>query len=409
MPSSDRHRTLGFAVLFAASAFAAQARAQTQPQGFAVERFYPSAPGGGWFVMDDLDMRGELGGVMELQSGYALNPLRVTDGVHHVAVVADEAFADFGFAATYDRWRLYLNLDAPLAIQGQSGTVGDYSFTAPAVTLGMNPDSFADARVGFDGRILGDPKGPFRLGAGAQLLVPTGKRSDYDSDGTLRSMLRVLVAGDVGLFTYAGQLGVHIRPLDDAPTPGSPEGSELLFGGAAGARLPLGRTRRIALVVGPEIYGESAFSSFLGSTSTALEGLFTGRLEGTGDDGAQLRVKLGTGAALNEHFGAPEWRIVFGLEVFDHSSDRDKDGISDSKDACPDTPGIKTNDPKTNGCPAPPPSEHAGDEGHSEREEDPCGHLLGEVGSQQGPRAMADEDGHGRDCPESQRRPEEHR
>jgi outer membrane protein OmpA-like peptidoglycan-associated protein len=34
-------------------------------------------------------------------------------------------------------------------------------------------------------------------------------------------------------------------------------------------------------------------------------------------------------------------------------SDRDKDGIVDDVDACPDTPGLKTDDPKTNGCPDP--------------------------------------------------------
>ena len=33
--------------------------------------------------------------------------------------------------------------------------------------------------------------------------------------------------------------------------------------------------------------------------------------------------------------------------------DRDGDGITDDKDACPDQPGIKTDDPKTNGCPDP--------------------------------------------------------
>src|SRR6185436_3500279 len=30
--------------------------------------------------------------------------------------------------------------------------------------------------------------------------------------------------------------------------------------------------------------------------------------------------------------------------------DRDKDGIPDSEDACPDVPGVKTDNPKTNGC-----------------------------------------------------------
>jgi outer membrane protein OmpA-like peptidoglycan-associated protein len=35
-------------------------------------------------------------------------------------------------------------------------------------------------------------------------------------------------------------------------------------------------------------------------------------------------------------------------------SDRDNDGILDADDACPDTPGLKTDDPKTNGCPPDP-------------------------------------------------------
>jgi OOP family OmpA-OmpF porin len=35
-------------------------------------------------------------------------------------------------------------------------------------------------------------------------------------------------------------------------------------------------------------------------------------------------------------------------------SDRDKDGIIDAEDACPDVAGVRTDDPKTNGCPPDP-------------------------------------------------------
>jgi OmpA-OmpF porin, OOP family len=347
-------------VALAACALTSTARAQQPAQGFALDRFYPSAPSGGWFVMDDLSMRGTLGGAVEMTTGYALKPLRVTDGVQHLAVVSNEATTDFGFAVTYDRWRLYLNLDMPLYGNGQSGTVGNYTFTAPAIEPGLTPDSLADPRFGVDGRILGGPKDPFRLGVGAQLYVPNARpncpqastsRCDYDTDGTWRAMLRVLFAGDSGVLTYAGQLGVHVRPLDDAPIPGSPQGSELLFGVAGGARVRVG-DGGTALVVGPEIYGETAFRSLLGKDTTGVEGLLTGRLEGTADDGGQLRVKLGTGGGLDQHFGAPEWRVVVGIELFDHGVDRDHDGVTDSKDACPDTPGLRTKDPKTSGCPA---------------------------------------------------------
>jgi hypothetical protein len=311
-------------MLTATCAMTPLARAQQQPQGFAVERFYPSAPGGGWLVMDDLRMHGGLGGVMALTVGYAHDPLRVTDGSTRLAVVSDQAFADFGFAATYDRWRLYVNFDAPLTIQGQSGAVGAYQFTAPSVDLGANPDTMSDARVGVDGRLFGSEKSPFRVGAGAQLIIPNGNiaggnRADYNSDGTYRAMGRALFAGDAGRFTYAGQLGVHVRPLDDSPTPGSPEGSELLVGAAGGTKVVDWAGASKALIIGPEIFGATAFRSFLGRNGTAFEGLLTGRLEGTDDRGPQLRIKLGAGAGLSQHFGAPEWRLVFGIELLDHT------------------------------------------------------------------------------------------
>lgn len=332
MPSSSPQAPFAIAAIVAAVGYASGVKAQQQPQGFAVERLYPSAPGGGWFVMDNLDMRGGLGGAMALTTGYSKNALRVTDGSRHLAVVSDNAFADFGFAVTYDRWRFYVNLDMPLVTCGQSDIVGDYRFDGPSVDLGSHPDTLFDVRIGMDTRFFGDASGPLRLGASAQLIVPNSNRAEddingnhhaeYGTDGTYRAMDRILFAGDIGRFAYAGQLGIHVRPLDDSPIPGSPRGSELLFGVAAGRKFSLGGNRNEAVVIGPEIYGETAFKSFLRSKTTGVEGLLTGRLEGTADNGSQLRIKLGAGAGLNPHFGAPEWRIVLGLEVFDHNTNR---------------------------------------------------------------------------------------
>jgi OOP family OmpA-OmpF porin len=366
MRSFDPRALLLLVAVSALGTWTSRADAQQSAQGFAVDRLYLSGPGGGWFVMDTLDLRGGIGGEMSLTTEYSHDPLRVrtSNGTEQLTVVSDEALADFGFAATYDRFRLYLNLDWPLDVSGNGGVVGNYKFTAPnsgqpftpsGVNPSTAPDAFADARLGFDARIFGAPRSSFRLGAGAQLFIPSPNtvRSEYITDGTFRGMLRLLFAGDVGMVGYAGQLGVHIRPLDDAPIPGSPQGSELLFGLAAGPRFPLGKAKKLSLVVGPEVYGETAFRNFFGS-ATGLEGLMTGRVEGTADDGAQVRIKLGAGGGLDAKFGAPEWRMVLAIELFDHHGDRDRDSVSDSKDACPDTPGVKTKDPKTNGCPAVP-------------------------------------------------------
>ena len=336
MRSSDRSRLpllLGALVLL--WLWPRRAEAQLQAQGFALDRLYLSAPGAGWFVMDSLDMRGGLGGAISLTSNYARDPWRVSssDGSQRLAVVSDESLVDLGFAATYDRFRLYLNFDMPLTVVGDSGVVGGVRFTSPnasqpytpsGVNLSTAPDAFADGRAGFDARLLGAPHDPFRLGASAQLFVPSTNtpNSEYLSDGTFRAMGRVLFAGDVGSFSYAGQVGVHVRPFDETPVPGAAQGSELLFGLAGGARYSLDATT--ALIVGPEVFGASAFRSLLGSQSTALEGLLTARVEGTADNGRQIRVRLGTGVGSDQAFGAPAWRFVVGVEVFDHSTGRGK-------------------------------------------------------------------------------------
>jgi hypothetical protein len=314
MPSSNRVRAL---VLLAVAAVASRAYAQQQANGFAVERLYPSAPGGGWFVMDTLDLHGGLGGVIGMNVDYANNPLRVTDGTNRLAVVSSQSMIDLGAAITYSRWRFYLNLEVPLVITGQSGVVGGYAFTAPSVSLATTPDTISDPRLGVDVRIFGRPGARFRLGLGAQLLVPDFKQAEYVTDGTFRGMIRALFAGDARHFTYAAQLGVHVRPRDDDSIPGSPKGSELLFGVAAGVKLS--PKRDWSVIIGPEVFGATAFKSFFTANGTALEGLLSARIEGTRVDKMQVRLKLGVGAGLNDHFGAPEWRLALGVEAFNRN------------------------------------------------------------------------------------------
>ena len=311
MLSSSRQRAALAVVVFAVCAPALPVQAQAQAQGFSVERLYPSAPGAGWLVMDALDLRGGLGGALALTLGYAHGSLRV--GPESLAVVTHQAIADFGMAITYDRFRVSFNTTMPLATSGTSGTVGDSGFVAPSVNLASTPDTLSDYVLGFDARIFGDPGGRFRLGAGAQLIIPNGRLADYDTDGTFRAIGRVLVAGDEGLFTYAAHLGVHVRPRDDGRGSGGPRGSELLFGVAAGARLAV--AQGWAVVVGPELFGQTAFRSLFGADTTGLEALLSGRLEGTGE-GAQLRVRVGVGVGLDPSFGTPQWRVLVGAELF---------------------------------------------------------------------------------------------
>jgi hypothetical protein len=276
--------------------------------GFALERFYPSAPGGGWFVMDDLNIGGGFGATAELISSYARQPLQITSANStQLTVVSDEVVVDVGVAATYHRYRVYLNIPMPALVSGNSGVLGPYQWSGPSVSLGTNPDTISDLRLGFDMRFLGKPGDLLRLGLGAQAIFPTGTRTDYLSDGRYRGMLRFLAAGDAGAFSYASQFGIHIRTLNDAPVPDSPNGNEFLFGASAGRRLNMHAAWK--MVLGPEIYGETAFASFFSRPQTGVEGLMTMRLEQT-DKESNLRLKIGVGHGLVQHFGAPEWRIA---------------------------------------------------------------------------------------------------
>jgi hypothetical protein len=288
------------------------APAQQQTTGFAVERFYPSAPGGGWFVMDDLNISGGLGGAISLTGGYARNPLEITSpgGTQQLALISGESFVDIGAAITYNRFRLYLNLPVPLSVTGNSGTLGPFQLNAPSVSTGTNPDTISDPRMGFDTRLYGKPGSVLRLGAGAQLILPSGNRADYVTDGRYRAMFRFLAAGDVGRFLYAGQFGVHVRPVENDLPPGGPNGNELLFGASVGRRFTV--RNDWDAIVGPEFFGETVVHSNY-SGQTGFEGLLTGRLERTSDK-PHLQFKLGIGRGLIQNFGAPQWRVLAAVE-----------------------------------------------------------------------------------------------
>ena len=319
--------------LAAALGGGASAYAQTPAIGFATDRLYTSAPGAGWIVMDDLAMHGPLGGTISGAGDYARDPLHLPAGPR-ANIVSDQGSTRLGVAVTYERFRFYGNLTAPYVSQGNDATVAGYSYTAPHVDLGKNPDTYSDVRLGVDARVLGRDKSPFRLGVSAQLWVPSGEHEDFLTDGTYRAMGRVLAAGEVGSITYAGHLGVHIRPVDDA-APGAPKGSELLFGVAGGPKLSLDASHQTALIVGPEFFGETAFSSFFGHLTTAFEGMLTGRIEHATESGPVLRLKAALGAGLDAEFGAAEWRTVISFEVSDHVR----------KQVCPPEPVLMADPP----------------------------------------------------------------
>jgi hypothetical protein len=79
------------------------------------------------------------------------------------------------------------------------------------------------------------------------------------------------------------------------------------------------RAEDAIVVIGPEVFGETAVRHFFGKTTTGVEALLTARVETVRETMPHIRFKVGGGAGLDPNFGAPEWRLVFAVEIFAHT------------------------------------------------------------------------------------------
>jgi outer membrane protein OmpA-like peptidoglycan-associated protein len=320
------------------------ASAQNQANGFALNRFDPADRGSEWFALDSLDLRGHMRPAVGFVGDWSHKPLVVlnTDGSERAAIVSDQIWIHLGGSIVlWDRLRAGLDLPAAVYQNGDAVTLNGKTYSPP-------DSAFGDIRISTDLRLLGAYGDVFNSAIGFALYLPTGDRANYTSDNTVRFSPRATVAGDISMFTYSGRLGFNFRPLKDTFET-NPLGSELTIGAAAGLRV-----LEKKLVVGPEIYGSTVTSdgSFFKKRTTPLEYLL-----GAHYTYKETRFGGGIGGGLTSGWGTPVVRIVLGAEWAPGADkDSDGDGILDKEDACPNVPGIRTNDPRTNGCPpAPPP------------------------------------------------------
>lgn len=319
--------------------------------GFAIDRFEPAERGSQFFVTDNLDLRGAARPAFGAVLDYAYKPLVVNDpnGNERSSVVRHQMFAHLGGSFVLaDRLRLGMNLPLALYQDGEETRLNGETLK-PA-----DKPAMGDFRFAADLRVVGQKTDPFTLAVGMRAWIPTGERSQFTGDGSVRLAPQVLAAGDLGLLTYAARLAVVYRARDDAYA-GSDLGSELV--GALGAGI---KSKDGKLVIGPEVFGSTVFSgsdTFFAKRSSPAEWVFGLHYDVTDE----LRVGAGVGGGLTRGYGAPQLRGLLSLEYAAayEKPDRDKDGIPDDEDACPDASGVRDPDPKKNGCPRelPPPSD----------------------------------------------------
>ncbi len=332
------------------------ASAQDVP-GFALNRYDPSERGSDWFANESLDLRGDLRPSLGLVLDWSYRPLVLYEeegGDIERTIVRHQVYGHVGGGLILaDRFRFAANI--PILLH----SVGNAAET-PAGTLGSSEGaSFGDIRLGIDARLFGTYGDAAQLAFGIHGYIPSGSQEAFAGDGKVRFEPRVMLAGDIGMFTYAARMGVMYRANDDEFA-GTPMGTETTFGAAAGLRL-LDKS----LVIGPEIYGSTGIAdgdAFFARRTTPFELIFGGKLHVS----ESVRLGAGVGPGLTRGVGSPAVRVLAGIEWMPAieeppppPSDRDHDGIIDLEDACPDVSGLPNPDPKKHGCP--PPSDRDGD------------------------------------------------
>jgi outer membrane protein OmpA-like peptidoglycan-associated protein len=321
--------------------------ARADAPGFAINRFNPAERGSDWFVVESLDLRGQLRPSVGLGSDFSYRSLVVyrPDGEVRRSIIRNSVVLHTGGSLVLsDRVRFGLDIPVALYQDGKGGVFNGETYRAPRET------DLGDARLGADFRLFGKYEDAFTLAAGAQLFLPTGTRAAYTGDETFRLNPRLMAAGRVGPLVYGGSMAFAIRAHDQTLA-GTELGSEWLFDAAAGVKVADDN-----LVIGPELYGSTIISGdgAFKTRNTPVEGLLGAHYTFLED----FRLGTGIGNGWTRGYGSPVFRWVASLEWVPHyveaPRDRDRDGIPDNVDACPDTPGIPSNDPATNGCPPPP-------------------------------------------------------
>ena len=335
--------------MLAAFTFASSASAQLAPgevPGFAASSFEPSERGSDWFANESNDYRGKFRFAFGAVGDYSYRGLIGSynpDGTVRASTLRNQMLLHAGGSLLIaDRLRLGLSLPLQLYADGHPARVNGVTYVGP-----LHEQSVGDIRASVDLRVAGEYGDAFTVAVGGSLFIPLGQRESFNGDDVTRFSPHLNIAGDIGMFAYALRGGYELRPLRtdyiDTRT-----GSAINFGGAAGVRFADKK-----ILVGPEVYGRTTVSNAdgLAAHDTPIEILLGAHFK----IGDAFRVNAGAGTFLDKGYGAPVARTLLGLEwAPEEVRDRDKDGVLDDEDACPDNAGPRTSDPKTNGCPPPP-------------------------------------------------------
>ena len=420
--------------------------AGAQQQGFALDQFDPAERGSDWFAVESLDLRGNLRPAIGVVMDGAYRPLAIyaPGGAVEESVVRNQVFAHAGASLVlWDRLRVGFNLPVAVFQDGHNGVIDGVTYAAPPTQPAVG-----DLRLGADLRIVGVYGDPFTLALGARAYVPTGSRQLHGRwqgpgrrPGRGRWRYRGLhlrrCASAANTATSRTRIGGSpigsqaplrrrrglpaLRPrfhhrargvrhhhhhqrrlaVREQVDPGRRHrrcsltfARDFRLGGGVGLGLTRGygspEERWLASLEWAPAYEETARRQATGMTTPSrtrktlpdVPGVETDDPKTNGCPPTGITTASRRGRRVSRDGGRqdrrpedqrmparPGWRrrrrrgrrvsgCTPGVKTDDPKTngcppDRDHDGVLDGEDACPDTPGLKTDDPKTNGCPDP--------------------------------------------------------
>ncbi len=316
---------------------------------FSVERFRPAIDGRGLLDVDSA----ALGESFEVSAGaflgYALNPLVLRQGGERVgALVAHRVGGDLAASLSLFDW-VELGVDVPLMVFQARDTAEARQAVLDAVDL--SAIGVGDLRVLAKIRLLRAPDQIVDLALIPALTVPTGfpagDSGSYLGEGqvTFAPEIAVSRAYRNSGWRWAANLGYRLRP-EERKVVNVTIGHELTYRAGVGYRFDDVPVQLDVSANG----GTFAFQPFVsGFEENPLE-----VLAGVSYDVLPVvRITGGLGKGILSGFGTPDFRAFVGLRFVPFDDDRDKDGIKNADDVCPDVPEDKDAFDDADGCPDP--------------------------------------------------------
>ena len=321
------------------------ARAQGT-QGFSLSRFDPAPAGDRMFGVPSPFVAGKMTLHAALLAEYAHRELGIrledpSGNQSYVgAVVAHRVLLHANVSLAL--WnRLAVNLEVPVAVlqKGEDPSALTTTYVSPSSA------QMGDLRLGARVRLFGEYHDPFQLAIGGSLWLPTGPANSFMTDGKVHGYPHLVLGGElVKRLVWSAAAGPDIR--GETAYSGVVQGTQVRFGAGVGFLVD----DKKHLQLGAELYGNGNLGS--AAQLPNAEVLFHARYRVVDD----LEVGLGAGPGLSKSVGSPDVRAVAMIAYTPEQKvippDRDKDGVIDAQDACPDVPGIRHEDPKKHGCPS---------------------------------------------------------